>query len=191
VRSSSSSMSPLPLFQRWADGVASAANVTMPQRPVIDDISVEDDDEEDVMGPFIQGDIFETHSVRQGGRTRRWDAFRAKLRDYGMSCIRRVLQTMLIRSLVEELLAARSLWTSRSATREVFDTSFSLSLDAAQTGASWILLPRSRADLEADHTDTRTTWLADFRVNVPSTNASSPRHTRAWLMDTSVPVWDA
>lgn len=58
----------------------------MPKRPVIEDIPTEDDDEDDaIMGPFIPGDIFETHSVRHVGRTKRYDAFRAKLREYGMS----------------------------------------------------------------------------------------------------------
>lgn len=69
----------------------------MPKRPVIDDIPLEDDDEEEpMMGPWIAGDIFETHSVRHVGRTKRWDAFRAKLKEYGMTCIRSMPRTTLI-----------------------------------------------------------------------------------------------
>jgi hypothetical protein len=60
----------------------------MPKRPVIEDIPLEDDDEDDAsMGPFILGDIFETHSVRHVGRTKRYEALRVRLREYGTSWV--------------------------------------------------------------------------------------------------------
>lgn len=44
------------------------------------DLETDDDEESE---PFVPGDIFQTHSVR--GRTRRHEAFRLKMREYGTS----------------------------------------------------------------------------------------------------------
>ncbi|KAJ9112736.1 hypothetical protein QFC22_006238 [Naganishia vaughanmartiniae] len=153
---------------------SSAANITLPERPVMkhdnddDDGSQEDEPQDD---DFVPGDIFSSHRSRS---SRKYEKYERKMEEYSESIVVLPFDVRIATNVVfsshwpEAQVSAKSLWVSRSAVRDVFDTVLDL--------------PLSGTEEDTYHDESASTYLRPFRVNVPATNFPYTASTRSGIM---------